>query len=625
MKINEKIRTSQGISPFGVGAIVDFKNVSLMAGSIKYWKEENTSEIYDERLSKILGVNKFRVPMSTTNKKPVEGFPFVVFPEWYFCPKCRIFKRIEEWEKDFTRRNKNAWEMEVPKCSDCKINLVPARILSVCKHGHIQDFPWVAWTHYRSKKKICDNPKLKICTFGSTSGLEGIKIECTNCGAKTTLRGAFNKEVFKDIIDKLYADNKINYAREFQCKGYMPWENESEECKSPNELMTVQRGANNVYYSKIISSIVIPPYSNLITKKIENSKIFKYIVDSIKFEDYSIKDYIESGKFHNLIDKLANDISCSVSEVQKIVLRKVLPEKEYESEFDEKKYRIQEYKAITGVIKPEGIDNDFVIEDKDINNYNLNFLSKVVLVKKMREVRSLVGFTRIYPPDRSYLSFDDEAKEATFVNIKKSNIDWYPAYQVRGEGIFIEIDKKMLDTWAEKKIVNDRISVLNKRAYEFNNKRNITDREITPQFVLLHTLAHLLIRQLSFESGYSSAALREKIYYSNDEYNMNGILIYTASGDSEGSLGGLIRQGESDKLAKLIIKSLSGAQWCSNDPVCIESSAQGSYSLNISACYACSLISETSCEEFNVFLDRGVVIGTLDNPEIGFFTKYLID
>src|SRR5690606_39154081 len=143
--------------------------------------------------------------------------------------------------------------------------------------------------------------------------------------------------------------------------------------------------------------------------------------------------------------------------------------------------------------------------------------------------------------------------------------------------------------------------------------------------IFLHTLAHLLIRQLSFECGYGSASLRERIYCneSADQPNMAGILIYTASGDADGTLGGLVRQGKPDFFSALVSKAVASGYWCSSDPLCIESQGQGLGSLNLAACHACALLPETSCEEFNRLLDRGLVVGTPENPSHGYAARLL--
>jgi hypothetical protein len=155
-------------------------------------------------------------------------------------------------------------------------------------------------------------------------------------------------------------------------------------------------------------------------------------------------------------------------------------------------------------------------------------------------------------------------------------------------------------------------------------QRHLRQRQITPRFILLHTFAHLLINRLTFECGYSSAALRERLYISeNPVAPMAGVLIYTANGDSEGTMGGLVRMGKPNNFEPVVRSSLEAASWCSADPVCMEvgiRGGQGPDSCNLAACHSCTLVPETACEEFNRFLDRGVVVGDIYNRSIGFFT-----
>ena len=214
-----------------------------------------------------------------------------------------------------------------------------------------------------------------------------------------------------------------------------------------------------------------------------------------------------------------------------------------------------------------------------------------------------------------------------FVAAKLPNTRWYPAYEVRGEGIFIEFNEKDIETWiAQNPEVTERAKHINDNYSSSFLGRN-HPRNITPKFLMLHTLSHLLISQLSFECGYSIASLSERIYCSEqvDGKTMSGIFIYTASGDSEGTLGGLVRQGRADAFPKLLRKAITSAKTCSNDPVCILSRGQGRDSLNLAACHACALLPETCCEERNAFLDRGVLVGTYDNPHIGFWDELLRD
>lgn len=625
-----KLRSSQAISPFGAGAVVDFKKQSLMAASTQFWKIDKCQEIHDERLERVLNVDTFYLPENIDSDKDY-GFPFVNFPEWYFCPSCREFKSLKEWEKEYfiNPRNKKHDAMLEPKCGKCKnVSLVPARIVCICNDGHIQDFPWIAWTHYKSKKedkRICDNPKLRISTLGSTTGLEGIRVECTHCKASASLQGSFSKGAFEKIIDILNGQGNEDLANHFKCKGNMPWELSHEECESEQGLVVVQRGASNIHYAKIISSIVIPPYSNKLSLDIEGNKSYKEIIRDIADldEDETIEEYLDYKTVKKTIKRIANDIGFDLEEVDKLIRRKLIKEEDHV--YNELIYKTEEYKAITGQIEIENLfGSDFKLKKTEVVEYELDFLKSVVLVEKLREVRALVGFTRVLPPDNKHFNENEILQESKLVSTKQKN--WYPAYEVRGEGIFIEFDFDKLSSWAKQCDVLNRVANIDRRNAEQLERRGNEARVVTPEFVVLHTFAHILIKQLSFDCGYSSASLRERIYFSNTDNNikMSGILIYTASGDAEGTLGGLTRQGYSDRLPQIILKALFGASWCSNDPVCIESKGQGRDSLNLAACYSCSLVSETSCEEFNCLLDRGLLIGTLENKKIGYL-EYLIN
>ena len=196
-----------------------------------------------------------------------------------------------------------------------------------------------------------------------------------------------------------------------------------------------------------------------------------------------------------------------------------------------------------------------------------------------------------------------------------------PATVVQGEGLFFEFNPQKLRLWAEKPKVKERVLSLKKGYNQTRLERGLKEVEITAKYVLLHTFAHALIGQLSLDCGYGSASLRERIYcdLEDPDQPMQGVLIYTASGDSEGTLGGLVRQGESDQMKAIFERTIHRAQWCSSDPVCIESVGQGSDNANLAACHGCVLLPETSCEVGNRLLDRGLIVGTMDDPDIGFF------
>ena len=232
----------------------------------------------------------------------------------------------------------------------------------------------------------------------------------------------------------------------------------------------------------------------------------------------------------------------------------------------------------------------------------------------------LAGFTRVYPHDGARL---EDRKGLLRKDILHGQDDWLPAYIVFGEGIFIELEEGQLRQWENRTDVSSRVQRLDDQYQKVSQTRRLRNRSIDQRFVLLHTLSHLLMNRLTFECGYSSAALRERLYYSsNPDYPMAGILIYTAAGDAEGTMGGLVRRGKPGNLEPVVRRALESARWCSADPVCAEAGemgGQGPDSLNLAACHNCVLVPETACEEFNRFLDRGIVIRGPGTADMGFF------
>ena len=113
--------------------------------------------------------------------------------------------------------------------------------------------------------------------------------------------------------------------------------------------------------------------------------------------------------------------------------------------------------------------------------------------------------------------------------------------------------------------------------------------------------------------------MRERLYVFGDKA---GVLIYTADGDSEGSLGGLVRQGYQDRFAKTILSALERGVWCSNDPICQELPNHGPANSIRAACHGCALLAETSCTEGNGLLDRQLVLGDGKTGGAGGVTGY---
>jgi hypothetical protein len=281
-------------------------------------------------------------------------------------------------------------------------------------------------------------------------------------------------------------------------------------------------------------------------------------------------------------------------------------------------HRFEEYEVFCRDISEGQMPKlNLLIRSHDISSYSEEigrYLDRVSLLHKLRETRVFMGFSRIHPPD--------SGSGIQWNLISSERKRWLPGTVVRGEGIFLKFRDDVIDNWALKSGMYHahRLYPVNLSSNRFREERGQHAELKTPSFVLLHTLAHLLINELVYECGYGSSSLRERIYSSDREgRRMNGLMIYTAAGDTDGSMGGLVEMGRPGKLERVIETALERARWCSSDPVCIESHGQGPGSCNLAACHSCALLPETACEHMNRFLDRGTVIGTLDESSSGFF------
>lgn len=615
-KVTHSVRAVQAVMQYGVGAMVDFSDQTLVTAAPEAWGEKE--RIYDDRLASALHVDFFESPVTIAYSR---------FPRWYFCPRCRRLQSLAQWEADYRRLTNEKVQQADPhmishmQCPKCRQDLVVSRIVTICDNGHLNDFPWVEWVHAKcigGAKPICASPILEFKTGSSASeGLEGLIVNCTNpnCRASTSLKGAFDKDCFEKLDEK---ENSIS----FRCPGNHPFRNSKETCNCYPH--TVQRGASSVYFPLVYSSLVIPPYADKIGSRIENSQGFNKCVDRI--HDYE-EDY-DADEIHEKIIKripkwsqeIGLEIGAPASDVEAILKRKWLVEDEAKTtDITSYKYKLEEYHALNGTAPepPDRLPGEFSREEMDGSLYGIPHVKSISLIDKIRVVNALVGFSRGKPINR----IDDQG----YVDIKEHDTRWYPAYEVRGEGIFIEFESKDINKWMEENpAIEERCALLR---HNFANSYLGTNHavDITPKMVMLHTLSHLLIAQLSFECGYNVASLSERLYCFDGDDSMAGILIYTASGDSEGTLGGLVRQGRPDTLPNIFRKALRQATTCSNDPVCIMSKGQGREALNLAACHSCALLPETSCEEKNAFLDRAMLVGTFKDRNVGFWTDYLSD
>lgn len=606
------IRRENLISPWGVGAIVPFPHdESLMVSGLDFWFDQSSGQDYsdflinDERLSKRLGGKEFVFPPDFREKKQDPShaemkIPAVRFPLWHYCPVCGNMEKIGVSGSPIrcSGEKRKGSEKET-FCSKNKAKnkptplLIPERFVAVCPEGHIEDFPIEYWVHNKSGRVYSPQTcRLVRSTGGSSSSLAGVRYTCT-CGASANMREAFNKGAL----------SKIGY----NCKGNEPWLGSFSQNGCGNQLMVLQRGASNVWFKEVVSSVYIPwipKYKNQSTKQ-----CIDMVVRS--FSSSRTNGEIDEEKIRSKVIKMQTideeiDIEQAVDEIIATIKNH---NKDPEELMTDDEYKKQEFDVLTRN-SGEPKDELYAVNYPSSCYTNLSFLKSISLVHKLRETRVFLGFRRISPSN-------------PIAPISTNSLNWLPAVKNSGEGIMFEFDYRLVNSWASQDSVRRRVGII-----ESNLKRNkmLGNEKINPVYVLLHTFAHCLITALSNHSGYSNASIREKIYcskYDSDNVpQMAGVLIYTASGDAEGSLGGLVRQGLAGRIEGIIGMAISEARWCAADPVCIQSTGQGQDGCNLAACHNCALLPETSCENQNKFLDRGLLIGTLENQEIGFFNKY---
>ena len=607
---NKPIRRSALIGPWGVGAIVPFPNdESLMIAGLDMWRYNDPSSfiIKDERLQRRLGVQELRWPPDyrENNADPhncLLRIPSVRFPTWHYCPYCGSMEKTTLYQQQ-PECDCYPW----PKGRICNPNhrkkrkLIPERFIIICPNGHINDFPVAEWLHFESGHTYNpDSCKIRRSTGGAYASLSGVYYECT-CGARRSIGDTKRGKGWEEFG--------------YRCKGAKPWLGIMEDIENPctcrpEEMQIVLRGATNVWFADVRSSIYIPTDGDLASKKIV----------AILEEWY---DVLSTSRVNGEWNKQIIDMLAETKHVDKDKLFDAFLNREagidglpeVSEEMSEDAYRLAEYNVLN---KSSGSDAQFFHS----HNYPIScydpiihkYFKSISLVNKLLETRAFVGFSRVEPKEMPI----SERKKM----LRLGDESWLPAIQVQGEGIFFEFNREAVEEWAKQENVVERIRNL-QLSYKKSKFGTKTVGELRPEFLLIHTFAHLIINQLSFECGYGSSSIRERIYCEKtaNEHQMYGVLIYTASGDSEGSLGGLVRQGEKNRIEDTICDAVRNAAWCSSDPVCIQSLGQGPESLNLAACHNCALLPETCCECGNRLLDRGIVVGSLTDKSIGFFSE----
>ncbi|MYH72954.1 MAG: DUF1998 domain-containing protein [Acidimicrobiia bacterium] len=601
------VRPSQMIHTYGPGSVLDLPSMSVVLTGTDLWDIDHTERVLEPRLIGAVRavpschfVSEFRTPpWEEETDSPFDewariGVPVHPFPRWLRCTGCDLLSPVD----------RQRFQLDVPvfrpdrvryfhdRCKGRRPPAVPARFFVACPAGHMDDFPWEEFVH-RGGTCSGDSPILELKEAGKASRATDVRIVCKTCNADRVVQDAFGHQAYRHLP---------------RCRGRHPHLQRFEgPCNQPTRALLL--GASNAWFPVYRSALTIPT----VTGEIEQ-KVAEHWGDLSDIEDRSEFDFI----FRRLVKGAGeralrwllrydpDDVWTAISDHRG----------ESESNAVGSDLRGPEWEAFTSAVPPKS--DDFEVRALDIPSGFKRTLDHPVAVDRLREVQALCGFTRIDGPD--------EADANRIAPLWRDPQSWLPAAEIRGEGILIRLPEARVEQWEKDYEDSDRYQNLIQATRNWRTRRNLLpDGGIPPaRFVLLHTLAHLLLHQVALDCGYSTASIRERIYCreSGDPVGppMAGVLLYTASPDSEGTLGGLVALSEPARLAGVLREALSRARLCSTDPMCADHHA--GYlrdALHNAACHACLFTPETSCETGNRYLDRGAVVPILGGQDVAYF------
>ena len=588
------IRQSQLITIWGPGAMIDLPEYSVIVSGLQDWAVLRRERVNEPRLvaklRRILetpAIDLFTPPRHEENAEQTAPVGVRVFPTWFIVKDAKPSpgnalwrrRRLVRWDQLHKRRFVE---------DDERKPVVPVRFVSACARGHIDDLNWRAFVHPRGNS--CERP-LWLEERGTSGDIVDTYCAC-DCGEERSL----------------YAAAGVGTSALGRCGGKRPWIGQfaQEDCHESYRLLV--RTASNAYFPQTMSVISLPEFdAGLAAKVSQHRDRLKAADDLCVLEDFrrlpelaaafaGVEDAAVIAEYRR--QQGSGGVDVPVKDAEFEILDKGdahIGDDDPRAEFFAETLRRAEWDR----------DGDPLLGPVD----------KLLLVHRLREVVALLGFTRFEAigPDRDG-EIDLDVERAALAE----TITWLPAVENRGEGVFVSFCADAVTGWLERADVQARGLRLENawRTWAMHRRRR-QDRFPGPAYVMLHSLAHMLMTSISLDCGYPASSLRERVYAGDGRY---GILIYTGSSDSEGTLGGLVEAGR--RFASHLRRALRDNLLCSNDPVCAEHRPDTPYEerpLHGAACHGCLLIAETSCEQRNDFLDRALVVPTVSVPTAAFF------
>lgn len=587
------VRRAQQITTYGVGGLMAIADQSYIISGLDSWDVPKEPTLDEPRLKKALNVDGFHRPPAT---RVATGYGVHVrrFPKTYSCSKCDALGDFLDLAKSWTDN----------RCTHCELPLTPSRFMMACEDGHLDEFPYWDWVHADPEKlrahTACSRKTavLTLTTDGRTASLRSIVIRCS-CGLHASMEGAFGRLALRTL--------------EIPCRGHRPWIKGDRATRCAKAPQTLQRGSSAAWFPELKSALSIPPWHTELMGLVQARQRHLVNKSAERIEDFAQDEgWLDLGRY------TTEQVLLTVRALEAMLASEPDEESQETFAFEASSVlRQEEYEQLRKITEDLPKNKHFVCEPPADHSHPIAGIDEVMQVKRLREVRALTGFTRIRPSQGS------KADRARIADLSRSlETNWLPAIDVVGEGVFLTLDPHRLERWEAAVAPTDlgRVTGL-RRAHEsvlaWRGWENPTS-PLTARFVLLHTLAHALINEWSLDCGYPAASLRERLYVDD---RMAGVLLYTATSDSAGSLGGIVAQGQRNRLEQSLAQALDRSTWCSSDPLCMEAESNGADGLNLAACHTCILLPETSCELNNTFLDRAHLVGTPDGSFPGYFLQ----
>jgi hypothetical protein len=606
-----EIRPSQLLWAYGPGALIDLPSLSVVTLGIDQWERDRCQPIVEPRLlaavRKVLGaqVENLRSP-PFQNGEVVDpwsaeaniGVPVRPFPRWMRCVKCGL---LSPFDAGLFEIKENRFRPERTRfvhkgCRGSRgdqpakdADAVPARFLLACRAGHLDDFPWHYFVH--GGNSSCKGT-LRFFESGASLQTENLWVKCAACGASRSMAHAFGKPGKENLPS---------------CRGRHPHlDHFDEECDE--EARAVLLGSTNSWFPITLSALAIPQAKDPLGQLIRDGWVIFQGVTAEALVPIVVQTLKATGGLPGIEKHAASDIWRAIEAHRSGGGEEVVGEADIKG---------PEWEVLTAPNPPADYPH-FMSKKVGTPPSFEERIGRVLLLERLREVNALLGFTRVEAPEEASNPYE----RPQMAGLARSKPDWVPANQVHGEGIFIQFDEAALRRWEVQDGVKRANSMLEGGHRGWRNSRHLDPNEGYPgiRYAMLHTLSHLLIRELALECGYNTASIRERIYADvSGAIPQAGILIYTAAADSDGTLGGLVDLGKPENLGRLLAQALNRSKICSSDPLCSEHDPAKDRSLHVAACHACSLVAETSCERGNRYLDRSLLVPTLDCADAAFF------